>query len=675
MPVVDEQGAARGRRSLAAWVTGWTLAYVLAVMLSRLTFTSSAPIALLWPAGGVALAWAVSGGMRRLPWVAAGVATPMALHGLTLAGEPRAVSIFAAAHAAQAVLVGGSYLWVRHRAARRVWPEDTHGLVAVAGCALLGAVATIPLAWWGTGVIYGGVTHEAVIAWVVRNTVSTIVVGLLLLEVLRTRRPGERPGARPTARELGFLALAAGATAVLLVDPTLAVAMPFAAMALLVWVGSRLSPLWAALAVCVLVGLAVLAVAQGAPPFGAIEDPMRRAFAFQVFIGLATLMTLALSQARHERSRLDGALTRAHRHLVRRARLLQAVAAQMSEQVLVYDEHFRLVWANDDVEPGAAFLTLEGRSLEPTELPWARALAGEALPGRRYRRELPDGRVSVVEVEASLLPDRDGAADERLVLLVVRDVTDQHARVEELQAFAGSVAHDLRTPLTGALGFLQMAQDELDGLALEGVDVAPVLRLLDRSEAAGHRMDRLISDLLNLSASDRTPLAPTTVDVAAVAAQVADEMGETCPEARVELPRVGTRVEAEPRLLRQLLHNLLGNAVKYAVPGERPHITVTAVAAGDRVEVTVADRGVGIPAGEEALVFEPFRRASNHGDVVGSGLGLASCKRTVERHGGRIDAGPGPDGRGTAVTFDLPAAPASDPGGRGRAHAGLGSLR
>lgn len=650
------QGTGSGPGSLVWWVTGWTVAYLLAVALSRLTFTAEAPIALLWPAGGVALAWAVSGGMRRLPWVALGVATPMALHGLSLSGDSLAISLFAVSHGLQAVIVGAAYLWVRHRSARRVWPEDTHGLVAVAGCALLGAVATIPVAAWGTAVLYGEVSHEAVLAWVVRNTVSTLVVGVFLLEVMRRRQPGERPGARPTPGEVGFLLLATAATSMLLLDETLATAMPFAAMALLVWVGSRLSPLWAALAVLVLSLLAVQAVSLGAPPFGLIDDPMRRAFAFQVFTGLATLMTLSLSQSAHEKARLDEALARAHRYSTRRARLLQAVAGAMSEQVLVYDDQHRLVWANDQVDDDLVLQTLEGRPLEPAELPWARALAGRAVRGLRYRREAADGRVAVVEVEASRLPDPDGAADEPLVLLVVRDVTDQHARVEELQEFAGSVAHDLKTPLTGALGFLQIAQEEVDRLGREGVDVASVRRLLDRSEAGGLRMDRLISDLLNLSASDRTRLRLTTVDLAPLVAQVASEMRETAPHARIELPAVSASVRAEPRLVRQVLHNLMGNAVKYAVPGEQPHVTVSLRQAGSRVEVTVADRGVGIPEGEESLVFEPFRRASNHGAVSGSGLGLASCARTVERHGGRIAARRGPGDRGTAVTFDLPAA-------------------
>ncbi len=637
-------------------MVGWTCAYLVAVLASRLTYASEMPVALLWPAGGVAVVWAVSGGMRRLPLVAVGVTAAMGLHGLALPHGQLAVACFALAHAAQAAVVGGSYLWLRRRGDRPPWPEGTGGMVTLTACALGGAVVTLPLVWWGTVLLYGESSHEVAIAWVVRNTASTLVVGVLLLELLRARRTGEGPGTRPTRGDLAVLLLGVGSVAVLLRDPSLAVTVPFAAMALLVWVGARLSPLWAALAVCTLVALSTEAVVQGAPPFAAIEDPMRRAFVFQVFSGLAALTTLALSHAGQERARLSAALARSHRHSSRRAQLLQTIAGAMTEQVLVHDEQHRLVWANGDVAEGVVLRGLDGRALEPAEHPVARAFAGETVTGARYRSERPDGRPAVVEVGASLLPEREGASAERLVVLVVRDVTDQHQRDRQLQAFAGAVAHDLKTPLTGALGYVQMARDELGDLDGHAVDIPLVRRLLDRSEAAGQRMDRLIRDLLDLSASDRARLHLTRLGVVEVARQVAAEVREAHPEARVELPTADAFVEAEPRLLRQLLLNILGNAVKYSTEGERPHVTVAVRPAGDRVLVSVADRGVGIPVGEEDMIFEPFRRASNHGQVAGSGLGLATCAWAVERHGGRIHADANPCGRGTVVTFDLPAA-------------------
>ena len=647
---------------MVPWMARWTVAYLVAVLLSRLTYVSDMPVAQLWPAGGVALGWAVSGGLRRLPWVAVGVAAPMTLHGLLLSDDHLAVSLFAVAHAGQSVAVGGWFLWLRRRTRRPVWPEDTRGLVALTACALAGAVAVVPLVWWGTTLLYGVATPEVVAAWVLRNTVSTLVVGVPVLELIRARRSGVFPGNRPTRTDLAVLGVGVGATALLLVDSSLVVAVPFAVMALLVWVGSRMSPLWAALVVCLLVALATAALVQHAPPFATIEGPMTRTFVFQVFMGLAALTTLALSQAGRDRARLTGELARSHQDSSRRARMLQAVAGAMTEEVLVYDEDHQLVWSNTDlagdtaegpVEP-VELRGLDGRPVAPAVMPWARAFAGEPVTGARFLRERIGGPPTVVEVSASLLADREEAEVERLVVVVVRDVTDQHRSVEDLRSFAGAVAHDLKTPLTGLLGFAQSAQAELEEMAADGLDVASVRRLIGRSEAAGQRMDRLIGDLLDLSASDRTQLHPTPLDLTALAGQVAVEVREAHPEARIDLPAGPVHARADPRLVRQLLRNLMGNAVKYAVPGEQPQITVTLRSIGDRVLVAVADRGVGIPPGEEALVFEPFRRASNHGGVAGSGLGLATCARAVERHGGHIAAAPH-DGGGTVVTFDLPA--------------------
>jgi signal transduction histidine kinase len=115
-------------------------------------------------------------------------------------------------------------------------------------------------------------------------------------------------------------------------------------------------------------------------------------------------------------------------------------------------------------------------------------------------------------------------------------------------------------------------------------------------------------------------------------------------------------VMVDPTLLRHLLANLIGNAVKYTRPGERPSIAVRSFSGGDRgwVRLYVVDAGIGIPEGEETAIFEPFRRASTvQGTYEGSGLGLALCKRIVRRHGGLITAQRN-EGPGTTITVTLP---------------------
>ena len=117
-------------------------------------------------------------------------------------------------------------------------------------------------------------------------------------------------------------------------------------------------------------------------------------------------------------------------------------------------------------------------------------------------------------------------------------------------------------------------------------------------------------------------------------------------------------VRVDPTLLQHLLVNLVGNAVKYSQPGERPAVTLRSFSGGDRgwVRLYVVDAGIGIPPGEEATVFEPFRRASTViGSYEGTGLGLALCKRIVRRHGGTISAARN-EGPGTTITVTLPKA-------------------
>ena len=122
-------------------------------------------------------------------------------------------------------------------------------------------------------------------------------------------------------------------------------------------------------------------------------------------------------------------------------------------------------------------------------------------------------------------------------------------------------------------------------------------------------------------------------------------------------------VYADGAMVRRLLDNLIGNAIKYVAPGEVARVTVTARVVDDMVEVTVADEGIGIPADQRDRVFEAFHRATGASEYDGHGIGLSVCKRIVERHGGRISAEPPLGERGARIVFTLPAAatPPRDP--------------
>src|SRR6185436_15083712 len=119
-------------------------------------------------------------------------------------------------------------------------------------------------------------------------------------------------------------------------------------------------------------------------------------------------------------------------------------------------------------------------------------------------------------------------------------------------------------------------------------------------------------------------------------------------------------VQADPVLVRQLVDNLVGNAIKYTAPGVVPALRISATTTGGMVTVRIADNGIGIPEGQHDAIFGNFHRAHTTSAYLGTGLGLAICKRIVERHGGDIAAVDDPGG-GSCFIFSLPAAVADHP--------------
>lgn len=228
-----------------------------------------------------------------------------------------------------------------------------------------------------------------------------------------------------------------------------------------------------------------------------------------------------------------------------------------------------------------------------------------------------------------------------------------HERQRELAAFTRRAAHDLQNPLTVVEGWAQL----LEGRLPAG---SPELGMVDRIQCATGQMRGLVSDLLaDATARDRE-LVIGCVDLARIAQDIAEARGATA------VVRVGNvpPVMGDATMLRQLLDNLIGNALKYVAPGDTPHITVSGHADRDgRVTMTVSDRGIGLPPGTHDTVFAEFVRV--HGDAYpGTGLGLSICRNIVERHGGTITAHDRVAGRGTAFDFRLPAWPPATAGRR-----------
>jgi signal transduction histidine kinase len=259
---------------------------------------------------------------------------------------------------------------------------------------------------------------------------------------------------------------------------------------------------------------------------------------------------------------------------------------------------------------------------------------------------VPLGRV--IEISAQPLLNDDPHAPRR-AMVNLRDVTVDRQHRDALASFAGVIAHDLFNPLTVVDGWTEALADEFRaGPVSPMVGSAIVARI---SDAAQH-MRMFIADLMSYTIARDQSLRYGPVDVTAMVRSLAALRSNTAVDPLVVVGE-GLYAWADSGLVRQLLDNLIGNAIKYVAPGVRPMVEITGHVDGDWLEVRVADNGIGIPEGEREAVFESLHRA--HADRFGgTGLGLAICRRIVDRHGGTIKVEPVSHGTGSVFSFRLP---------------------
>jgi light-regulated signal transduction histidine kinase (bacteriophytochrome) len=212
------------------------------------------------------------------------------------------------------------------------------------------------------------------------------------------------------------------------------------------------------------------------------------------------------------------------------------------------------------------------------------------------------------------------------------------------------VSHDLRAPLRTIDGFSKaLLEDCGDALDQNGKEH------LGRVLAATKRMGELIDDLLELSRVSRLELKREAVDVAKVAREVVAELGARDPDRRVEVAIADELfATGDARLVRIVLENLIGNAWKFTRRVAAPRITVGADARGGKLKAFyVRDNGAGFDMKYVERLCNPFQRLHDAGDFPGTGVGLATVRRIVERHGGRVTA-EGAVGNGATFWFTLP---------------------
>ncbi len=630
------------------WLPVFVVAYVLLGLRGRATIIEGTELATIWPAAGVAVLWLIVRGAAPLSLDTALLAvTSFLVNWLT--GAPLWLALLlTTTNLAQTLVVVALMR-------RTLPPRTTVGAIDAPRrlARYLASVGIGVLAGTALGIVGLGVAGQPASLldaslWFGRNACGILVlttVGLLLIQYFSEPHP--RPKLwRGTRWEFGAACLVSGALYVTVfvfeVD-----SMLFLVLGVVIWFGVRFGTLTNALHTLVAGNIAVAATLAGMGPF-THESPQENALLVQLFLITTACVGLALSTSLDEREALLTELRKSTDEATDQAQLLNAVVNSMAEGLIVVDDSGRWLLRNpaasrvgglaDDLR---ALMSSSDGGPDPLTL----ALTGETVRDRELEVVGPKGQGRILAVSSTPLPP-DPATGRARALLIFRDATIEHARRVDLTAFADVVAHDLRNPLTVVESWTEMMATELsDG------DVEPGLvhSYVERVGVSSRRMNALIDDLLDRATSSTSALQLRRVDVGALAEEVATDHDAAAQVTVGEIPAV----HADPALVRQVVDNLLGNALKFVRDGTEPKVSVTGRKTGSgTVAISVSDEGIGLPPGAHDQVFEERHRA--HSTYDGRGLGLAICRRIVERHGGSISARDNaPDG--AVFEFTLPA--------------------
>lgn len=231
---------------------------------------------------------------------------------------------------------------------------------------------------------------------------------------------------------------------------------------------------------------------------------------------------------------------------------------------------------------------------------------------------------------------------------VIERTTQLEAANKELEAFSYSVSHDLRAPLRSIDGFSQALLEDYGGvLDMQGKDY------LNRVRWASQSMAQLIDDMLVLSRVTRREMKRSAVDLSALANMIAAELVKTQPQRQVEFNIApGLVVNGDPELLRAMFENLLGNAWKFTSNQQSAKIEFGVTEFDGKLSYFVRDNGVGFDMAYVSKLFQAFQRLHLQTEFPGTGIGLATVKRIINRHGGRIWA-ESETGKGATFYFNL----------------------
>lgn len=391
-----------------------------------------------------------------------------------------------------------------------------------------------------------------------------------------------------------------------------------------------------------------------------------------VAIELAQLASIAIQNAQliQEVSQLNTGLERkvAERTvaLARQEALFRALAEQAPQVVWTVSPkgdvtYFNRAWfdlVGGDLQDWQG--TRWFNAMHPDDLPgmkanWEAAMAS-GLPYVGIRRvRAKSGSYHTMSYRASPVLDNHGAVS--FWVGIDADITEMKTveaalrlSNQELEAFAYSVSHDLRSPLNTIDGFSRLLSKQVDS------DPHPKAQhYLSRIQAGVAQMGRLIEDLLSLSQVSRMQLRYEDVDLSALGHRIVEDWRGRQPERQVEvLVEEGLKAQCDGRLIKMLMENLIGNAWKFTSREGNAsiHVGQTLDAAG-QPKFFVRDNGVGFDMAYADKLFVAFQRLHAVSEFPGTGIGLATVGRVVSRHGGRVWAESVP-GRGATFFFTLP---------------------
>ncbi|MEJ3404858.1 HAMP domain-containing sensor histidine kinase [Rathayibacter sp. YIM 133350] len=408
-----------------------------------------------------------------------------------------------------------------------------------------------------------------------------------------------------------------------------------------IWLSSYFGITGAATALLLVCAIIPLNILHAADPIAALSVPSLVLLPLTLaFIALSSAIASRRSQARRrllsrQAHTLEAALARARRQEDLVAQVLDSVdfgviRLEQGGRVSVMNEaHARLQRAIG-FEGDAPLYAADGQAqLAEEEAPFSRALSGEEFTGQTIWVGEPGASRTALSVTARRMRGEGEGS-----VLVSRDVTAELMAVRARDDLVASVSHELRTPLTSIIGYIELASDE------QMTDDAR--RHLEVAERNAARLLDLVSDILAASTRGGTgelSIEPERTDLAGLARASVEALAPRAAERRITIDTHGiepTFALVDPFRMRQVIDNLISNAIKYNVDGGA--ISIGTATDGQHAWIIVRDTGIGIPSAEQPRLFERFFRSETvrGSSVHGSGLGLGISRDIVRRHGGEL---------------------------------------